>query len=219
MSSLRNRILASEQTPVLNPTDYKTFLRAYIQKRPLEGSFEYRNTSRGVGQQDKSTLATVIAAKNQNPLHQLITIHNLVLRNIVTYRTIEEFITQKQQIDRSEFESPLCLALGNVNPQIALYLLGVLIYNDKIFKDKKGFINWRQQPDHCTLDKDELLEGLMLLKFDEIVDFIRSVESTWTPQMYGGRRTRYRKRKAREHKAREHKAREHKTRRHTRHRG
>jgi hypothetical protein len=204
MSQLRNRILESERKPVLDPTNYKTFLRAYIQKRPLEGSFEYRNTSRGVGQQDKSTLATIIATRDQNPLHQFITIHNLVLRNIVTYRTIEEFITQKQQIDRSEFESPLCLALGNVNPQIALYLLGVLIYNDKIFKDKKGFINWRTEPDHCTLDKDELLEGLILLKFDEIVDFISSVESTWTPQMYGGRKTRYRK---------------HKTRRNTRRRG
>jgi hypothetical protein len=199
---MRTQILA-EQKPVLDPTDYKTFLRAYIQKTPLgEGGFEYRNTGgRGLGQQDKSTLATVIAAKNENPLHQLITIHNLVLKNGLTYRTLEEYIMYKQRLDRSELESPLCLALGDVNPQIILYLLGVLIYNDKIFKDTKGFINWRQQPDHCALDKDELLEGLMLLKFDEIVDFIRSVESTWTPRMYGGRRTRYR---ARKQKARRH---------------
>lgn len=106
----------------------------------------------------------------------------------------------KQQINRSELESPLCLAVGDVNPQIILYLLGVLIYNDKVYKSSRGnedYINWRTYPAKCALDKDELIEGLLLLKFDEIVSVIQSVEPTWKPKMYGGRRTRYRKHRSR----------------------
>jgi hypothetical protein len=201
---MKARILASEAPPaMLDPSDYKTFLRDYIQKSSGK-SYGFRNTGgRGLGQQNKSNLSTAIAVHED-----FNTIHELVLKNGNTYTTLEEYIMYKQQIDRSVLESPLCLALGqDVNPQIILYLLGVLIYNNKIYKDRKGFINWRQQPDHCALDKDELLEGLMLLKFDEIVSVIQSEEPQWTPQMSGGRRTRHRKHRARKHRARKQSAR------------
>lgn len=58
MSTLRNRMRAqilAEQKPMLDPTDYRTFLRDYIQtysNRP----YGVKNTGgRGLGQQDKST--------------------------------------------------------------------------------------------------------------------------------------------------------------------
>ena len=98
---------------------------------------------------------------------------------------------RNQQIGRSTLESPLCLALGDVNPQIILYLLGVLIYTNMIYKDKTGFINWRIYPNSCALDKDKKLEEMLDLNFDEIVGVIQSVEPQWTPKMYGGRKTRH----------------------------
>ena len=98
---------------------------------------------------------------------------------------------RNQQIGRSTLESPLCLALGDVNPQIILYLLGVLIYTNMIYKDKTGVINWRIYPNSCALDKDKKLEEMLDLKFDEIVGVIQSVKPEWTPKMYGGRKTRH----------------------------
>jgi len=185
-------------TVALDPNDYKTFLRDYIQKSSGK-SYGFRNTGgRGLGQQDKSTLSTAIAAHDD-----FNTIHALVLKNGNTYTTLEEYIMYKQQIDRSVLESPLCLALGqDVNPQIILYLLGILIYNNKIYKDKRGYINWRTNPDSCALDKNDDLARLVQQQFDEIVGVIQSVEPRWTPKMFGGRRTRHRKHRARKQSAR-----------------
>jgi hypothetical protein len=77
----------------------------------------------------------------------------------------------------------LCGSTGKRD--IVDYLLGVIIYNNLLIKDRKGFYVWRSR-DTCI--KDTELSEHIAERFDALAKLIQSIRPDWKRVMVGGKR-------------------------------
>lgn len=156
------------------------FLSEYIDA-DMNGQFDTQNTGgRGVGEQPKNDLLTYIRTGNLHGVHASIT------NNLSSYTTLTALVLDKQKIHGSiTSESPLCFAVAQEKWDIVDYLLGVIIYNNLLIKDRKGNYVWRSR-DTCI--KDTELSARIAERFDALANLIQSIRPAWKRVMVGGKR-------------------------------
>lgn len=159
----------------------ESFLSEHIEA-DMNGQFYTQNTGgRGVGEQPKNDLLTYIRTGNLRGVHTSIT------NNLRNYTTLTALVLDKQKIHGSiTSESPLCFAVAQEKWDIVDYLLGVIIYNNLLIKDRKGYYVWRSR-DTCI--KDTELSAHIAERFDALVQLIQSIRPEWKRVMVGGKRT------------------------------
>jgi len=156
------------------------FPREYIYA-DIKRQFDTQNTGgRGVGEHLKNVLLKDIRTGN------LLGVHTSITNNLSSYTILTALVLDKQKNHGSiTYESPLCFAVAQEKWDIVDYLLGVIIYNNLLIKDRKGFYVWRSR-DTCI--KDTELSAHIAERFDALVQLIQSIKPVWKRVMVGGKR-------------------------------